>query len=218
MKIILAALAAVALTVFGQSPVPDSSGLLITKFSCGRYNSSSPVVRSVQDPDPPMNEPIRITQIKGNEPQEVINRRDLQERRAEMKAAEINAASSKDKGSTIYFYRLNIRNATTKLIKTFAWSYQPGDAPDPSDRQFFCVVKAKAGENKAFELFTPLPPSRVIDASKSDDKSAKDFKDRVMVNEIEYSDGSVWRRPGWNPKTFQADDRLKVETGKCIGL
>src|SRR2546423_5312482 len=135
-----------------------------------------------------------------------------------MRTGEINAALSKQKGTTIYFYHLEVKNTSGKTIKTFAWSYQPAEVPDPSDRQFFCSVKAKPGELKGLELFTPLAPSRVVDVAKSGAKSIGDDKGKVMINQIEYTDGSEWKRPHWNSKMFPAEDRDRIAAGKCIGL
>src|SRR3989454_7626040 len=201
-----------------QTVIPKAPKMIVLKFTCGKRKSGGHMIRSVQEPDPPMNEPIRIDLTKKDEPQEVKNRRDMQERRADMRAAEINAALSNQKSPTVYFYHLEIRNTSTKVVKSFAWAYQPGDSPDPSDRQFFCAVKAKASESKEFDLFTPLAPSRVVDASKAGDKRRENSKGSVVINKIEYADGSVWKRPGWNPGTFPADATEKVVTGKCIGL
>ena len=202
-----------------QNGQKDQTDLVVVKFACDRYERGGRMVRSVQDPDSNMNEPIRINQLPKNEPQEVINRRDMSERRAEMRAAEINAELSKhSNGATFYHYRLEVRNANSQTVRRFAWSYQPGEIPDLSDRQFFCVVDAKPNEAKIFDLFTPLAPSRVIDASKAGDKAEKDLKQNVMINFIEYADGSVWKRPGWNAATFSAEHKEKVAHGKCIGL
>ena len=201
-----------------QTNRQDPPDLIVIKFSCGQNDSGGHMIRSVQEPDPPKNEPIRIQQTTKNEPQEVINRRDLSERRAELRAAEINATLSKQTSATVYFYRLEIRNTSEKTVKSFAWSYQPGDAPDPSDRQFFCAVKAKPAESKAFDLYSPLAPTRVVDATSANSKSVTDQKGKVMINQIQYADGSVWKRPQWNPMTFATEDREKVAAGKCIGL
>jgi len=62
------------------------------------------MVSSVHNPDDSNNAPIRINQTARNEPQEVINRRDMAQRRAEMKAAEVNAALSTRKAAKLYFY------------------------------------------------------------------------------------------------------------------
>ena len=215
---LLIALVGLVLTGKLQTETQKASDLVVLKFSCGRYEATGHMIRSVQEPDPPMNEPIRINQIKNNEPQEVISRRDLQERREQMKAAEINAARSAQPQSKLYFYRLDVRNAGAKVMKSFAWAYQPDETPDPFDRQFFCVVKAKPNESKGLELFSPLAPSRIVDAAKAGDKSEKNAKAKVVINKIEYVDGSAWQRPGWNPKTFSVESMEKVANGKCIGL
>jgi hypothetical protein len=202
-----------------QTGTQDRSDLLVLKFSCGKYQSSGHMIRSVQDPDPPMNEPISINPPpRGDEPQELKNRRDLQQRRAEMRTAEINARLSGQKGSEVYVYRLQVKNASPKVVKSFAWAYQPAPESDPFDRQFYCVVKTKPNESKDIELFSPLAPSRVVDAAKAGDKSAKSPDSGAIINKIEYLDGSVWLRPGWNPKTFRAEDIQKINPGKCIGL
>jgi hypothetical protein len=212
------ALVVLALMAQAQNGMQGASDLVVLKFSCGRYEARSHMIRSVQDPGPPMNEPIRINQTAREEPQEIKNRRDMNERRGEMKAAEINARLSNRLESKIYFYRLQFKNAGTKPVKSFAWEYQPSDIPELSDRQFFCAIKTKPNETKELELFCPLAPSRVVDASKAGDKSAKGSDGKVIINKIEYMDGSVWHRPGWNPATFSADAIEKVASGKCIGL
>ena len=216
MKIlIIAAMLSAALLPFQENAV--NSDLVVLKFNYGTQDTGSHMIRPVTDPDPPMNEPIRVNLQKKDEPQEVKNRRDLQERRAEMQAGEVNAALSKQKNTTIYFYHLEIKNAGEKIVKSFAWSYQPGEIPDPSDRQFFCVVNAKPNVNKSFDLYTPLSPSRLIDA-RVKNRPDKDERARVMINQIEYLDGTIWKRQAWNPKTFSREDTDKVAIGKCIGL
>lgn len=219
MKLFLAfASTILAATLQAQINTQEAPNLIVLKFACGKYENSGHMIRSVQEPDPPMNEPIVINQERKNEPQEVKNRRDMQERRAELRNAEINAALSKQPKSTLYFYRLGVRNTSAKEVKSFAWQYQQADSPDPFDRQFFCVVNAKPNASKQFELFSPLAPSRVVDVSKAGEKMEKYDIEKVIINKIEYMDGSIWQRPGWNPKTFSAEAVEKVASGKCVGL
>jgi len=192
--------------------------IVVVKFRCGLFERRSSMISSVHDPDATMNEPIRITQVNRNEPQEVKNRQDMQQRRADMRTSEINAALSAQADSKFYFYRIQVQNMGSKLVKSFAWRYQAGEVPNPFDRQFFCVVNAKPSEKKEFELFSPLAPTRVVDASKPADKTNADQKTSIVINKIEYDDGSVWKRPGWNPMTFLPEDTKKVGAGKCIGI
>jgi len=210
--IILAAMAQ------AQTGTADPSDLVVLKFSCGALKTGSGMIRSVQEPDPPHNEPFRINQTVTNEPQEIKNRRDMAERRAAMISAETNAGLSRIPISAVYFYRLRVKNSSTKVVKSFAWEYQSTSGPTPSDRQFFCSIKTKANESKEIELFSPLAPSHVVDASKAKDKSEESPDAKVNINQIEYVDGTVWQRHGWNPKTFSDDAVHKVSPGKCIGL
>lgn len=208
-------LAAVSKAQTGMQDQPD---VIVVKFSCGIYQTGNGMIRSVQEPDAPNNEPFRITQIVKNEPQEVANRRDMLERRADMAIAERNASRSSQPPSKIYFYRLRVKNASGKVVKSFAWEYQPLGEPEASNRQFFCHVKAKANEDKEIELFTPLTPSWVVDASKATEKSAESPAAKVVINKIEYGDGTIWKRRAWNSRTFPDEDIQKVGPGKCIGL
>jgi hypothetical protein len=200
-----------------QTGSPQSSDLEVLKFSCGEYQASSSMVSSVHDPDDSNNAPIRINQTARNEPQEVINRRELAQRRAELKAVEINAALSTRKAAKLYFYHLQVKNSGSRPIKSFAWEYESSGVPDPSDRQFFCVVNAKPNQKKQFDLFTPLAPSRVIDAKAASEKPGTS-KGIVVINKIEYADGTTWLRPGWNAANFSPEATKKVEAGKCLGL
>jgi len=213
------AFALIALAAISQAQTDtQDNALIVLKFSCGTHKTGSGMIRSVQDPDPPNNGPIRINQTVRNEPQEVKNQRDMMERRAELATAEINATLSTQRAPKIYFYRLRVKNASTKVVSSFAWQYQNFNQPDISDRQFFCHIKAKPNENKDLELFSPLAPSHVIDASKAQDDSAKDPDAKVLINKVEYTDGTFWQRKGWNPKIFPDDAIQKISEGKCIGL
>lgn len=205
------------LLIASQNLTSAVSDLVVLKFSCGEYQKRSSMVRSVHDPDDSGNEPIRINQSRRNEPQEVINSRDMAERRAELRTAEVNAALSTQKTAKLYFYHLEVKNNGSRAIKSFAWEYESSGVPDPSDRQFFCVVNAKPNQKKEFDLYTPLAPSRVVDATTASEKSGNS-KGVVVINKIEYTDGTIWVRPGWNTATFSAEATQKVEAGKCVGL
>jgi hypothetical protein len=217
MKVILALVClGLGISFQAQSPRPEASDLLVLRFSCGTVEEHNGVVRSVQDPDPPMNEPITIVQQPKNEPQEVKNRREMQARQAELRGLDAEAVRSRQRPATNpYFYHLEIRNTGQKTMKTFAWQYQPAETADALDRQFFCSLNAKPNASKVFDIFSPLAPSRVVDASHA---GIKNQKEKIVINQINYTDGSVWVRPGWNPATFSSDATSKVESGKCIGL
>ena len=215
--LMLSSLSLLFIATQGQTGGPQSSDLAVLKFSCGEYKTRSSMVRSVHEPDESGNEPIRINPQRRNEPQEAINSRDLAERRAELRTTEVNAALSNQKAAKLYFYHLEVKNKGGRAIKSFAWEYQSSGVPDPSDRHFFCVVNAKPNQKREFDLFTPLAPSRVVDVTTASEKPG-DSKGVVVINKIEYADGTTWLRPGWNAATFSAEVTQKVEAGKCVGL
>jgi hypothetical protein len=215
--LLLSTLSLLFIATQSQTSGPQRPDLEVLKFSCGDYKTPSGVIRSVHDPVESKNEPIRINQSARNEPQEVINRRDMAERRADMRGAELNAALSTHKDAKIYFYHLEVKNNGSRPIKSFAWAYESSGVPDPSDRHFFCVVNAKPNQKRVFDLYTPLAPSRVVDVTTASEKPG-DSKGVVVINKIGYADGTIWLRPGWNAATFSAEAIQKVEAGKCVGL
>src|SRR5690242_14911032 len=117
--------------VLQSGSTPTEPDIVVVKFRCGLYERRSSMISSVHDPDATMNEPIRITQTNRNEPQEVKNRQDMQQRRADMRTSEINAALSAQADSRFYFYRIQIQNMGSKLVKSFAWRYQAEEVPYP---------------------------------------------------------------------------------------
>lgn len=93
-----------------------------------------------------------------------------------------------------YKYEVTVRNADARAVKAFYWATEtPQSQPDRfSPRQFFCAADVNSGESREFkaESLAYLPkaggPYRVKSAA-----------GQVTINRIEYADGSVWQRPGW---------------------
>jgi hypothetical protein len=197
-----------------QTPTVDreESDLQVVKFSWTKYRQNGDLIRSVQDPGPSMNEPMAIKPpTSRNEPQEVRNRRDREERRAEMLTAERNAAqSSSPRKQDYYFLRLEVKNVGSNTIKSMVWEYQPSAETAAYDlRQYICTMKAKPKESKTFELMSPVAPVKVVSADK------KDQDGKVVINRIEYADGSVWKRKGWSV-LIPAELTDQMANGKCV--
>jgi hypothetical protein len=197
-----------------QTPTVDreESDLQVVKFSWTKYRQNGDLIRSVQDPGPSMNEPMAIKPpTSRNEPQEVRNRRDREERRAEMITAERNAAqSSSPRKQDYYFLRLEVKNVGSNTIKSMVWEYQPSAETAAYDlRQYICTMKAKPKESKTFELMSPVAPVKVVSADK------KDQDGKVVINRIEYADGSVWKRKGWSV-LIPAELTDQMGNGKCV--
>jgi hypothetical protein len=197
-----------------QTPVVDreESDLQVVKFSWSRYRQNSDLIQGAQDPGPAMNEPMSIkVPERRNEPQEVKNRRDREERRADLITAERNAAqSSGGRKQDYYFLRLEVKNVGPNTIKSMVWEYQPSAVTaDYELRQYVCTMKAKPKESKTFELMSPVAPVKVVSADK------KSQEGKVVINRIEYADGTVWKRKGWSV-LIPAEMTDQMGHGKCV--
>ena len=215
MKLILIlAVIAFALGLQQQSTVDDAV-LVVTKFNWSRLRPSSNLIHSVDNPGSTMNEPVTIPRPeRPNEPQELKNRRDMAQRRAEMVVTEINAARSADTSRPdVYVMHIILRNAGENVIKSFVWELQPAVVtPDYEPRQYVCSVKAKPRESKSFEIVTPFAPVKVVSASgqKANEKDGK-----VVINQIEYENHPVWKRKDFKI-LVPPDVAASLEAGRCL--
>ena len=189
----------------------EEADLQVVKFTWSKFRQNSDLIHNVQDPGPAMNEPISIKQPeRRNEPAEIKNRRDMQERRAEMNAAQSNAKMSAERRHDQYLLRLEVKNVGTNTIKNMVWEYQPtAETADYDLRQYVCSMKAKPKESKTFELISPSSPVKVVSAEK------KDKEGKVVINRIEYSDGSVWKRKGWSI-LIPPEKLAQMKNGECF--
>ena len=191
--------------------MPEEADLTVVKFSWSKQRQSSDLIHGADDPGPSMNEPVSVIQPeRKNEPAEVKNRRDIQERRAAMADAERNANSSTPRRQDYYMLRLEVKNVGQNTTKSIVWEFQPTvQTADQELKQYICKIKAKPKESKAFELMSPFAPVKVVSA----DKKVQEGK--VVINRIEYADGSVWKRKGWSV-LIPAEMTEQMGNGKCM--
>lgn len=195
-----------------QREEPD---VVVQKFSWDTIRANGDLIHSALDPGPTMNEPVGIQPPpRANEPQEVKNRRDMNERRADM-AATVSAAKSNPPRQDQYLLHLEVKNVGAGVIKSIVWEYQPSSETANYDlRQYVCTMKAKPKESKTFEIMSPYNPVKVVQA---DAKTGEPKNGKVVINRIEYADGSIWKRKGWSvliPSEFTE----KMGNGKCVAF
>lgn len=192
----------------------EEADLVVVKFNWTKFRLNGDLIHSAMDPGPPMNEPIRIVPTPPkNEAQELKNRRDMNERRAEMRATVDAARSTRQKDPDQYLLQLEVKNVGTNVIKSMVWEYQPsGKADDFELRQYVCSFKAKPKESKRFELVSEYNPVKVIQA---DAETGQAKRGRVVINRIEYADGSVWKRKGWSV-LIPPDTINGLGNGRCL--
>ncbi len=100
-----------------------------------------------------------------------------------------------------FAYQAKIKNASTKAVEVLFWEFQFIDPSNPtivSRRQFLCGVNLKPQKDKELQAFSMSGPSDVISVESLAHKSNAVFQERVVINRVEYADGSIWQRKDWN--------------------
>jgi hypothetical protein len=162
-----------------------------------------------------------------NDPQGVRdpNGDTLDGRSAAMEKSVQEARTPKPKASDGYTYRIKVQNPGKNVVEIVFWEYQFHDPADPSlvaRRQFLCGVSIAGDKSKELEAFSLAGPSDVVNVSTLANKSENPFKENVLINRVEYADGSIWQRKGWSFAEVKTTyDRVLREPwvpGMCKGL
>jgi hypothetical protein len=98
-------------------------------------------------------------------------------------------------------YRVKVQNASTKVVEVLFWEYQFTETSNPTNvmrRQFLCGVNIKPKKEKELQSFGVSGPSNVISAESLANKSGNLYEEKVVINRVEYADGSIWQRKDWN--------------------
>jgi hypothetical protein len=122
-----------------------------------------------------------------------------------------------------YAYRIKVQNTIKKVVEIVFWEYQFRDPANPdlvARRQFLCGVNIPEGKTKELEGFSLSGPSDVVDVKTLGSGAA--FKETVVINRIEYTDGAIWQRKAWNLADVKGSyERVLREPwipGMCKGL
>jgi hypothetical protein len=107
---------------------------------------------------------------------------------------------SKPKTVDGYAYRIKVKNAGAKAIEILFWEYQFSEPSNPSSmvrRQFLCGININPDKEKEVLSFSLSGPSDVISVG-SLAKSPTSLREDVVINRVEYADGSIWQRKDWS--------------------
>jgi hypothetical protein len=100
-----------------------------------------------------------------------------------------------------FLYKVKLQNSSSKVIEIVFWEYQFIDSKDANlvtRRQFLCGVSVGPAKNKELEGFSLAGPSDVISVEALGNKPEQALQEKVIVNRVEFDDGSIWQRKGWN--------------------
>jgi hypothetical protein len=88
--------------------------------------------------------------------------------------------------------------------------------------QFLCGVDIRSGKDKELEGFSVTAPSNVVSADSIAKGVKNPFQEKIVINRVEYSDGTIWQRPDWSLKEVKVSyERAlagKWVPGMCKGL
>jgi hypothetical protein len=199
MKVIFLLLIASFVTF--QQAEGEEPDLQVVKFSWAREKPpKSSMIRGAQNPGGTVNTAA-------------TDGRDLGSRKAEIRGIEKRASttSSEEKPPENYQVRLELKNTGANVVKGLVWELRPTAAPDDyQPKRYLCALEVKPKEKKVLEIWTPYLPVKVISADPKD--AAKEGT--IVIDQIEYTDGSIWKKSGWNYKT-PANSLQRLSEGAC---
>jgi hypothetical protein len=114
-----------------------------------------------------------------------------------------------------FAYSVKIKNASQKVIEILFWEYQfidPSNAANVTRRQFLCGVNIKPEKEKELQALGSSGPGEVISVGSLANPSGNVFQEKVVINRVEYADGSNWQRKDWNPNEIKLTYERAVST------
>jgi hypothetical protein len=192
----------------GQSvaPPPDGSPVAVLGFKWFRDRQAAPPLEP--DNKTPARAVIPANKIlqrnaRSNDP---VGVRDPNEDTIDGRSAAIDKSveesrTPKTKPVDGFAYRVRVQNAGAKVVEIVFWEYEsvdPANTASAVRRQFLCGVQIKPGKEKELQAFSSLGPTDVVNAGSATDKPASALQEQVLINRVEFTDGSIWQRPGWN--------------------
>jgi hypothetical protein len=140
---------------------------------------------------------------RGNDPAGARdpNEDSLDSRSAALEKAVQSSRTPKAKLVDGFAYQVKVHNANTKALEVVFWEYQFFDTSTPANvtrRQFVCDVNVKPDKDKELLAFGLLGPSDVVSVQNLANSPGSVARENVVINRIEYKDGSYWQRKDWN--------------------
>ena len=105
--------------------------------------------------------------------------------------------TSETKPVDIYVYEFTVKNTGAKKIKAIEWEYQflhPDTGEVMGSRRIVSKVKLSPGKINEIEARLIQKPTNVVAADQLGKKPGDQFKERLIIHRIDYTDGSVWQR------------------------
>ena len=229
MKTTLLLLVLLVLIPQSQNPVISGEGAPVTVLSFKWFKDRQEIAQNPEGSIPaaamiPQNKNFEKNRRANNSPGERDPNLDTIDGRSaalEKSVQESRAAKPVDG----FAYRARIHNASTKLIEIIFWEYQFTDSADAANltrRQFLCGVSIKPEKDKELQAFILNGPHDVISVDTLAKKAANSGEEKVVINRVEYADGTIWQRKDWSFGEIRLSYARAMATpwvpGMCKGL
>jgi len=154
-------------------------------------------------PETPMIEPNNSIGRK-QRPDGTVIERDPNAEKPESRSASLDRIaeeSSEPPRVPGFTYEVRFKNLDTRQAQTLFWEYQFKETAAPENatrRRFVCEVRIKPDKDKLIQVFSLLGPGSVINVKDLKKDAGKQFEGSVVIDRIEFEDGSFWQRKDWN--------------------
>lgn len=217
MKVAVCLAVLITLVFADQITAQDSLKIEVIKFSWSRYEQRK-LIEDQTEFDKQNSNPLNVKEKKESE-------KSIDEKSRDLSRIENTARNSAlTPSGNIFLYELQVKNLDQKNIKSFIWEYRPASkslSQNDSSRRFLCSEKIKAGDSKTLRTISYLPPINMVDATAASEESKKNSAADVIINRVEYTDGTVWKRADWDDSKYRLDSSKTVEKLKfssCAAL
>ena len=96
----------------------------------------------------------------------------------------------------IYSYEVKFSNTGEKGIRKLTYDYvffEPGTETEVGRLQFVRTVNISPRGSKSVVVHTKSAPTETVDATKAGKKPGEQYTEQIVIQSVEYADGSVWR-------------------------
>jgi hypothetical protein len=96
-----------------------------------------------------------------------------------------------------YIYRAKVSNTGSKAIRKLVWEYvffDPNTQKEIGRRRYESKVNIRPGKSSSMVETSISPPTGTIDATQTGKELKSQYSEQVVIQRIEYADGTVWQR------------------------
>jgi hypothetical protein len=206
--------------LYGQIKSENSSvEVLSSKWSKSRQKIENPDNQAMGPAQKPVTAANKNFErnVRVNDPVGALdpNKESMEGRSATLDKNMKESRSPKLKSVDGFMYEARFRNASAKIIEILFWEYQFKELANPanvSSRQFLCGVNIKPDKAKDLKIFSTHSPGNLISADSLDNKTGNIFEEKILINRVEYADGTIWQRKDWNYNEMKTAINQALET------